>query len=115
MLLQAGIVRPSLSPWTSPVLPVKKDGIIRFCVNFRKLNTVTVPDPYKMSRVDDIIDRLGEAMFLSKPDLAKGFFQIPVKPKDIEKTAFLTHILQNRCVFFGNYSLFLRICQETIH
>ena len=92
MLLQAGIVRPSLSPWTSPVLPVKKDGTIRLCVDFRKLNTVTVPDPYKMSRIGDIIDRLGKAKFLSKLDLAKGFFQVPVKPKDTVKTSFFdTH------------------------
>ena len=67
-------MRPSLSLWISPVLPVKKkDGIIQLCFDFRKLNTVTIPDPYDMPRMDDIIDQLGEVKFISKFDLAKGF------------------------------------------
>ena len=91
ILLQAGIISPSWSPWPSPVLPVKKkDGTIRICVDFRKLNTVTVPDPYDMPSVDDVIDQLGEVKFLSKLDLAKSFYQVPMAIEDIEKTVFTT-------------------------
>ena len=88
-LLAAGIIRPSLSPWSSPIIPVrKKDGSVRLCVDFRRINAVSVPDPYLMPRVDEIIDRLGKAQYLSKLDLNKGFHQVPVNPSDIEKTAF---------------------------
>ena len=78
-MAKTGIIRPSLSPWSSPVLPVKKkDGTIRVCVDLRILNAATIPDPYEMPRIDDIIDQLGEANFLSKLDLSKGFYQFPV-------------------------------------
>ena len=88
-LLAAGIIWPSLSPWSSPIIPVrKKDGSVRLCVDFRRINAVSVPDPYLMPRVDEIIDRLGKAQSLSKLDLNKGFRQVPVNPSDIEKTAF---------------------------
>ena len=92
-MAKTGIIRPSLSPWSSPVLPVKKkDGTIRVSVDFRKLDAATIPDPYEMPRIDDIIDQLGEANFLSKLDLSKGFYQVPVNPDDVEKTAFRTPI-----------------------
>ena len=59
-LLAAGIIRPSLSPWSSPIIPVrKKDGSVCLCVDFRSINAVSVPDPYLMPRVDEIIGRLG--------------------------------------------------------
>ena len=90
---KTGIIRPSLSPWSSPVLPVKrKDGTIRVCVDFHILNAATIPNPYEMPRIDDIIDQLGEAKNLSKLDLSKGFYQIPVNPDNVEKTAFRTPI-----------------------
>ena len=92
-MAKTGIIRPSLSPWASPVLPVKKkDGTIRVCVDFRKLNAATIPDPYEMPRIDGIIDQLGEAKILSKLDLSKGFYQVPINPDDVEKTAFQTPI-----------------------
>ena len=88
-LLAAGIIRPFLSSRSSPIIPVrKKDGSVRLCVDFRRINAVSVPDPYLMPRVDEIIDRLGKAQSLSKLDLNKGFHQVPVNPSDIEKTAF---------------------------
>ena len=76
-LLAAGIIRPSLSPWSSPIIPVrKKDGSVRLCVDFRRNNAVSVPDPYLMPMVDEIIDRLGKAQYLSKLDLNKRFHQV---------------------------------------
>ena len=72
-------------------MPVRKpDGRTRLCIDFRKLNSVTVADPYYMPRIDETVDKLGEAKFLSKIDLAKGFYQIQVDPRDIPKTAFVT-------------------------
>ena len=60
------------------MLPVlKKDGTVRICVDFRRLNAITKPDPYLMPRVDSIIDSLGSSSFLSKFDLVKGFHQVP--------------------------------------
>ena len=90
-LADAGIIRPSVSPWSSPIIPVrKKDGSVRLCIDFRRLNKETVPDPYLMPRVEEIIDCLGEAMYVSTLDLNKGFHQVPMKPDDIDKTAFCT-------------------------
>ena len=90
-LLEAGIIRVSHSPWSSPIVPVrKKEGSIRLCVDFRQINQVTVPDPYLMPRVDDILDCLGEAKYLTELDLNKGFHQVPMYQSDIEKTSFCT-------------------------
>ena len=90
-LLTAGIVEPSSGPWSSPMIPVKKkDGSIRICIDFRRLNSITIPDPYcDASRVDAVIDSLCNASFLSKFDLVKGFHQVPVKASDKPKTAFI--------------------------
>ena len=65
-----------------------KDGSIRMCMDYRKLNAVTIPDPYSMPLVDDLLDQVGESTYLSKLDLKKGFYQIPVKPEHRDKTAF---------------------------
>ncbi len=90
-LLKLGIIEPSSSPWSSPVVPVvKPDQSIRLCIDFRKLNSVTVPDPYYMPTVDELIGKVGEAKFLTKLDLAKGFYQVPLHNEDKPKTAFVT-------------------------
>ena len=89
-LLAAGIIRPSLSPWSSPIIPArKKDGSVRLCVDFRQINAVSVPDPYLMPRVDEIIDRLGKAQYLSKLDLNKGFHQVLVNPSILRRQLFV--------------------------
>ena len=93
MMLAAGVIRPSSSPWSSPVVMVrKKDGSWRFCVDYRRLNDVTVSDRYPLPRIDDILDRVGEQAptIFSAMDCASGFFQIAVHPDDIPKTAFST-------------------------
>ena len=68
----------------------KPDGMIRLCVDYRKLNKVTDPDPFCIPLIEDIIDQVGEAKFLTKIDLSKGFYQVPIDPSDKEKTAFTT-------------------------
>ena len=90
-LVELGIVVPSTSPWASPVVPVpKKDGTVRVCIDYRKLNEVTVADPYYMSTMEEILERVGESRVMSKLDLAKGFYQVEVEPHSQEKTAFVS-------------------------
>ena len=86
-----GVIRPSNSPWCSSSVTVgKKDGSLRLCQDYRPLNAITVPDSYSMKHVDDTLDLLCEAFYLTKLDLAKGYNQILVKEEDIPKTAFST-------------------------
>lgn len=84
-----GIIRPSNSPWRSPVtVAPKKDGKSRFCIDYRRLNDVTVKDAYPMPRVKDLLDALHESNIFSKMDAESGYHQITIDPRDIEKTAF---------------------------
>lgn len=88
-MLALDVIEPSESPWSSPVLVVdKKDGKPRFCLDSRKLNSVTKKDAYNLPYVSEILDNLREARYLSKLDLSKAFWQIPIHPPDREKTAF---------------------------
>ncbi|GFT51447.1 retrovirus-related Pol polyprotein from transposon 297 [Trichonephila clavipes] len=91
-ILDEGIVQPSESPWSSPVVLVrKKDGSWRFCVDYRKLNSVTKKkDVYPLPRIDDTLDCLKGAMFFSSMDVRSGYWQIEIDEADREKTAFIT-------------------------
>ena len=90
-MLQDGIIEPSNSPWCSPVVLVPKpNGTLRFCIDFRQLNKVSKFDTYPMPRVDELIEGLGNAMYLSTLDLTKGYWQIPLTQSAKEKTAFST-------------------------
>ena len=85
------VVVESESPWSSPpVLVRKKDGTVRFCIDYRRLNDVTVPDQYPLPRIDDVLDALDEGRFFSVIDLKSGYWQIPMRPEDAGKTAFRT-------------------------
>ena len=87
-----GIVQPSSSPWASPVVLVpKKDGRLRFCVDFRRLNALTTKDVYPLPRVDDILDALGNAKYFSTLDLASGYWQVPLDD-DARPKQLLPHI-----------------------
>ncbi|KAL1264151.1 hypothetical protein QQF64_004506 [Cirrhinus molitorella] len=90
-MLKLEVIEPSNSEWNNPIVLVpKKDGTIRFCLDFRKLNTVIKFDPYPMPRVDELIERLSTAQYLTTLDLYKGFWQIPLNEQSKELTAFKT-------------------------
>ena len=90
-LLDKGFIRPSTSPWSTPVLfAKKKDKTLRLCIDYRKLNRVTIKNRYPLPRIDDLFDQLREARVYSKIDLHTGYHQLRVREIDIPKIAFRT-------------------------
>ena len=90
-LPESEIITPSNSPYAFPIVPVtKKDGSVRVCVDYRRLNSVTKADPYYMPTLDEILKRVGQSKVLSKIDLAKGYYQVRVAVGSQEKTAFIS-------------------------
>ena len=90
-MLDAGVIRPSESEWASaPVLVRKKDGGVRWCIDFRALNERTVKDQYPLPLIEDCLDTLSGTMFFSTLDMASGYYQIPLDEDSIKKTAFIT-------------------------
>ena len=76
-MLKQGIIEPSTSSWSSPIVLVeKKDRSPRFCVDFRKLNNVTVKDAYKLPNAEELIDELSGSRWFSTLDLASGYWQV---------------------------------------
>lgn len=91
-MLAAEIVKPSVSPFSSLILLVKKKyGLWRSCVDYRALNKETVPDKYHVSIIHELLDQLKGALFFQKLDLHAGYHHILVRPEDTHKMAFWTH------------------------
>ncbi|PAV90485.1 hypothetical protein WR25_22647 [Diploscapter pachys] len=90
-LLRQGIIRPSTSPFSAPVVIVKKkDGSIRLCIDYTRLNRIIMPVSTTIPRTDDLIEATAGNEFFTTMDLRSGFFQIPIDERDIYKTAFTT-------------------------
>ena len=103
-MLAQGIVQPSHSPWASPIVLVEKeDGNVCFCVDYRKFNQVSKFDAYTMPRVDEVLESVGSAQFISTLDLVRGYWQIPMLEQSQEKTAFTTPygVFEFRVMPFG--------------
>ena len=114
------VVKPSESPWASPVVLVrKKEGTLRFCVDYRTLNSVTKPDLFPLPRINDLLDQLGKSKFFSTLDLKSGYWQIRISADSQEKTAFITHqgLYQFRVMPFGVTNapaVFRRLMQQVL-
>ena len=95
-LLDKGFIRPSTSSWGAPVLfSKKKDKTLRLCIDYQKLNRVTIKNRYPLPRIDDFFDQLREARVYSKIDLRTGYHQLRVREGGIPKTTFRT--------WYGNF------------
>ena len=90
-MLENGIIEYSNSAWSSPVLLVKKKDVTetRFCVDYRRLNKVTVKDSYPIPNIEEIIDNLGNAVWYTSLDMRQGFFQVEVEASSRKYTAFV--------------------------
>ena len=95
-MLDAYAIEPATSEWASPIVLVpKKDGSLRFCVDYRRLKAKTVADAYPLPRIDDCLDSLGNTQIFTTLDCNAGYWQVPVAPADRDKKSFTS--------YFGTY------------
>ena len=89
---ESGYIRESNSNWASPIVTVRKpDGTARLCIDFKAINAITTPLPFYMPWVEEVLERVGKSRVISKIDLSKGYYQVPMHLDDVEKTAFVCH------------------------
>jgi len=103
-MLAMGIIEESTAAYASPVVMAEKsDGTKRVCVDYRKLNCVTVFDPEPMPTAEEIFAKLSDDRFFSKFDLSKGYWQVPEREQDRDFTTFLCHrgLFRFRVMPFG--------------
>ena len=103
-LLDAGVIQPSESDWASaPVLVRKKDGSVRWCIDYRALNDKTVKDSYPLPNIEDCLGALAGTQYFSTLDMASGYYQICMAPEDRKKTAFVTKygLFEHKRMGFG--------------
>lgn len=117
--LEQKVVEPSESPWGFPVIIVFRNGKPRFCVDYRKLNAMTIPDEFPLPRQSDIIQALQGSQWLTTLDALSGFTQLEIDERDRSKTAFRTHrgLHQFRRMPFGlrnGPSIFQRVMQNVL-
>ena len=103
-LIEQGTIEESTSPGASPIVMVPKaDGTLRLCTDFRKVNNCTVPDPFPLPRIEDLIDRVEKGKYLTKLDMTREYWQVPLDDPSVPISAFVTPFghLQWRYVHFG--------------
>ena len=90
-MLDGGIIERRYSSWTSAIVPVvKRKWTVRVYIDYRQVNKVTQPDPYPMPRIEELLESLGKANFISTLDMSKGYYQVPKAHNDRDKTAFMS-------------------------
>ena len=90
-LVDYGLAEPSSSAWSSLcILVLKPDGTVRFCTDYMKVNAVTKPDSFPLPCMEDCVDRVGSARFVSKLDLLKAYWQVLLTTRAAEISAFVT-------------------------
>ena len=89
----SGVIEPVTSEWASPIVLVpKKDGSLRFCIEYQRVNAKMVPDAYPLPRIDDCLDSLGDAKICKTLDCTAGYCQVPVAPENRDKTTFTSYL-----------------------
>ena len=113
-MLRLGIIEPSTSQYANPTVMIRKpDGSLRYCIDFRRLNSRTVFEAEPIPNPELVLSRLGKAKYISKMDLTKGFWQIPIREEDRHLTAFQTDLglMQFRRMPFGLMNALARFCR----